>query len=63
MATRAGEAGGGMVGVAQWLERRVVAPEVGGSSPLTHPIRLHILERNLSSEQDQRISRARSSIG
>ena len=25
------------VGVAQWLERRVVAPEVGGSSPLTHP--------------------------
>ncbi len=25
------------VGVAQGLERRVVAPEVGGSNPLTHP--------------------------
>ena len=29
-----------MVGVAQGLERRVVAPEVGGSNPLTHPIRV-----------------------
>ncbi len=26
-----------MVGVAQGLERRVVAPEAGGSNPLTHP--------------------------
>jgi uncharacterized protein YndB with AHSA1/START domain len=27
-----------MVGVAQWLERRTVAPEAAGSSPVIHPI-------------------------
>ena len=27
----------GMVGVAQWLERRSVAPEAAGSSPVIHP--------------------------
>ena len=26
-----------VVGVAQWLERRPVAPEVAGSSPVIHP--------------------------
>ena len=29
-----------MVGVAQWLERRTVAPEAAGSSPVIHPTSL-----------------------
>lgn len=27
-----------MVGVVQWLERQIVALEVVGSTPITHPI-------------------------
>ena len=29
-----------LVGVAQWVEHWVVAPEVVGSSPITHPIKI-----------------------
>ncbi len=32
-----------MVGVAQVVEHRVVAPVVVGSSPITHPIFLNLL--------------------
>lgn len=30
-----------MVAVVQWLEHWIVVPVVGGSSPLSHPIKIH----------------------
>ncbi len=34
-----------MVGVAQLVERRIVAPVVGGSNPLAHPIISRFFEK------------------
>lgn len=33
----------GMVGVAQLVERRVVVADVAGSSPVTHPVGVHVI--------------------
>jgi hypothetical protein len=47
-----------MVGVAQWLERRTVAPEAAGSSPVIHPTHLQssaaIFSRNLQSATQEK---------
>ena len=38
-----------MVGVVQWLERQVVALEIVGSSPITHPICRPLPQSDLAS--------------
>ena len=59
-----------MVGVAQWLERRSVAPEAAGSSPVIHPLpaafHLHPIDHLSDARGFARGSargRARSPIG
>ena len=47
--TRPAVRGRPMVGVVQWLERQVVALEIVGSSPITHPICRPLPQSDLAS--------------